>query len=469
MVCDNYEGFSNSIEQLSKISSTKLLKLDSGKPQLQNTNNLMQIRSISLPQDRAAILEHIRAVHGSGDAELMEHWYNNAPSFDPDDGFVIEGEQGEIVSYAMLIPRAIQFGDSVLPAAQISTLGTLDAYRGQGFASALVDMSIRRMEERNDALGLVVGIPNFYERWGFEYGIGLYLTSYESCIDTETALRAGMWDLQHSHQRRVSSRLGIQGKSILVREFNMDDLPAVNALYTQSSAQGHSVIARDYDTWRAQLDYLVDIGRNERDNFLVAEHKGNLLAYIRTVSNGPVNWFREDAAEFSIIEFAGDDPDGTEALLAEAAASAQAFSAPRIGLYVHPDSLLMKHALERGAALRSFTGAAFLRLNDLPLALDRMVNTLQNRLKASPFGSESILLRVTSETESAEVVIGEGEDKGTPRLVELTAPATDLVRLFSGWFGISQLPVEGYSLRYRELLSILFPKGDPKMGIADMI
>jgi len=190
----------------------------------------MDIRTINWPQERAAIMEHIRLVHGPGDIDLLERWYGTMPGFDPADCFVIDGENGEIAGHLMLIPRTLQFGDSLLPAAEIGVVGTLDTYRGRGYARALMDHALEHMTQRGDAVSIIFGIPNFYEKWGYEYAVGLYLTSYESSIATEVALKAGQWNLSHGHQRRMASWLGIRNQPITVRPFTMDDLPAIMAL-----------------------------------------------------------------------------------------------------------------------------------------------------------------------------------------------------------------------------------------------
>ncbi|MEP7287225.1 MAG: GNAT family N-acetyltransferase [Chloroflexota bacterium] len=436
----------------------------------------MQIRTIRWPDERQAILDHIQLVHGAEDGALLAKWYGTMPGFDPADCFVIDsdtdetgdgGTTGEIAAHAMLLPRHIQFGKSVLSAAEIGVVGTLEAYRHRGYATALIDRVIERMAERRDAVGVVFGIPNFYERWGYEYSMGLYLTSYESLLDTELALKAGKWNFGHSHQRRTAARLGISGKDITVRPFALSDLPAVMSLYAQGAVEGHSIMVRDEPTWVWQLNYMEDIGRSDPTSFLVAEHDGAILGYLRMVANAPVNWFRADSSLFSIIECEGDDPDATEALLAEAAACARDFAVEQIGLYVHPQSRLMTHALAHGAAMRSFTGAGFLRLNDLPLLLEGMTDTLHGRLEDTVFDKHPIRLRVSTEANSAEIVIGSGD--GSEELATLESPAPDLMRLFSGWYGLGNLVEGSYTLRQEKLLSVLFPQSDPRVGIADLI
>ncbi len=426
----------------------------------------MLVRNINWPEERPAILEHIRLVHGANDSELLSKWYGTMPGFDPADCFVIDGEQGEIASHVMLIPRMIQFGDSVLQAAEIGVVGTLETYQKRGYATTLMESAIQRMSQRGDALSILFGIPNFYEQWEYEYAVGLYLTSYESSIATELALKAGVWDFTQSHMRRMAGQLGIRNREITVRPFDYNDLPAVMDLYFQSSIAGHSIMARDEQSWLWQIHYMTEIGRHGHDNFLVAEHDNSILAYMRMVTNEPVNWFRADANPFSIIEFAGTDPDATGALLAEAAVFARDYGMEQVGLYVHPQSTLMTHALAHGASQRNFTGAGFLRLNNLSLVLEGMVGTFQRRLDASPFAGQAIQLQVSNEQATASINLGHS---ASPEPIEISAPTSDLIRLFSGWFGLANLPSGSYTPKYEDVLKALFPKGDPKVSIADLI
>ncbi len=424
----------------------------------------MEIRNIRWPDDWDRIAEHIRLVHGPGDVDFLTRWYGAFPGFDPADCFVIDGAQGEIAAHVMVVPRQIRIGDSLIPTGEIGVVGTLETYRGQGLARLLIERALQRMTERGDALGLILGIPNFYEKWGYEYAVGLYLTSYESGIDLEHALRANRMDQSHSYQRRAAAYLGLRGQEVSVRRFYSSDLAAVMRLYDLESARGHYLLARDQATWEWQLGFLADIGRYDQDDFLVAEVDGEIVAYLRMVSSGQVNWFLEnEAARFSIIEYAGDHPDAAEALLGAAAQSARDYNAERIGLFVHPESRLMRHALMHGGTRREFTGAGFLRLHDLPRLLALLAPTLEARLAASCFGAGGEL-RVTTEEQTAEVALG-----GAGPVISLELPAADFVRLVTGWFGVDDLAAGHVAEDDRDRLDVLFPKGEPRLAIADLL
>ncbi len=424
----------------------------------------MTVRNILWPEEQDALFEHIGLVHGASELEPVAAWYGSTPRFDPQDCFVIDGSNGQIAAHAMLIPRQIQIGTSIIPASEISLMGVLEPYRGQGYGARLMDALHYRMSERGDGLGLVIGIPNFFERWHYEYAAGLYLTSYESDILTDLALKAGSWDSGHSYERRTADRLGIRGQEVLVCRYNETNLPEVQELYDEECALGHSLIARDEETWRWQLDLMARTGHYEMDDFLVAEIDEQIVAYVRMIARGePVNWFAgADAAPFAVIEAAGSDPDAIETLLCEVARVAEMCGASRIGLFVHPDSRLMRHALARGASLRAFTGAAHFRLHNLGIVLNQLIPTFEKRLSESPYAACHLV--ISTEREQAEVQLGEGWGE----VVELEVSSSALIRLITGWYGIDHLSA-GYSERHADLLRVLFPAGEPKIALADLI
>jgi GNAT superfamily N-acetyltransferase len=426
----------------------------------------MTVRNIRWPDDHDAIMDHIRLVYGQDDYQMLAGSYGQIPTFEPADCFVIDGEnEKEIAAHGMIVPRLMQIDAALLPTAEIALLGVLESYRGRGYEESLLDALHTRMTVRGNALGVSFGQPGLFEPWAYEYAVGLYLTSYESDISTELALRAGHWNLEHSYERRTADRLRARNQGVEVRRFYADDLPAVQSLYRAESVRGHYLFARDEATWTWQLDYLTRVGRYDPDDFLVAEIDGRLVAYVRMVSQTPVNAFREaDAARFSVIEAGGSHPDGIEALLSEVARTAHALDIDRIGLFVHPESALMQHALARGASLRQFTGAGFVRLHDLMRVLGALQPVLEARRQDSRFAHRAYHMIITTEDDQIEVPLGTGE----PDTVELEVPAVALVRLITGWYTIDHLDA-GYLERDRDLLRVLFPLRDPKIGLADLI
>jgi predicted N-acetyltransferase YhbS len=426
----------------------------------------MQIRTIRWPDDQDALWDYFARAFGPDELTSIAAWYGTYPGFDPADAFVVEAEpDGAIVGHAVLIPRTIQIEQAELPAAEIALAGVDEAYHKQGLERTLLETVHARLDERQIAVALTLGLPSSYDHWQYEYAVGLYLTSFESDIATDLALKAGQWDSAHSYERRTADRLGARSEAISVRPFYASDLPAVQALYEAESARGSYLIARDETQWLWQMDYLIRTGRYEPDDFLVAEVDNQLVAYTRVSTGREVNWFRgADAAQFSVIEAAGDHPDGVEALLAEVGAMAARMDVDRIGLFVPYESAFMRHALVRGAALRAFTGAAYLRLHDLALALTYLAPALEMRCLNSRYTGRAYRLAVTTEHDEVAVDLG----LGSPELIELEVPSSSLMRLITGWYGIDHLKT-GYHERHHDVLSVLFPQRRPMIALADLL
>lgn len=429
----------------------------------------MRIRTIDWPNDRDALLAHFEQVYGPEQVATLTASYGTTPGFDPADCFVIDGDGGVIVAHAMIIPRQVQIGASRLPTAELGEISVLDAYRDHGFQDDLLAALHARMTEREDALGLTFAAPDGFAAWQYVAAAGLYLTSFESLIYTEQALAAGTWDFTHSYERRSADRLGAHDTNATVRRFYIDDLPAVQNLYAAESARGHYLLARSEADWRWQFDHLARTGRYDPDDFLVAEIGGRLVAYARMVVREAANLFRQpiDDTPFSVIESGGTHPDGVEALFGTIAHTARTLGSSQIGLFVHPDSALMRHALVRGASLRHFTGAAFLRLHSLPITLELLRPTLDRRCADSRFADRAFDIYIATEHEEAVILLGQ-DTADEVEVVELEIPSSALLRLITGWYGVDHLDAS-YPARYADLLRVLFPQRDPKIGLADVL
>lgn len=125
----------------------------------------------------------------------------------------------------------------------------------------------------------------------------------------------------------------------------------------------------------------------------------------------------------------------------------------------------MAHALVRGACLRTSTGAGMVRVHDLAEALDRLRPALEERRLNSPYAARAFQLVLRTENDQGEVYLGAGNEY---ELVELEAPSTVVARLITGWNGLDRASA-GYHERYAPLLRALFPQGDPKIALPDLL
>lgn len=423
------------------------------------------VRALRWPDDAEAVLLHLQRAYAPEDFAILAETYGQMPGFAAENCLVIEGKSGAIAAQVLLIPRQVQIGVSVLPALEVSALSVLEECVDPDCTAALHTALHDRMSAQGAALGLTLSDPAALAGWDYVPALGLYLTAYESEIGLDLALRAGRGMAANGYDRRIAARLGITGQPVTVRRFYASDLPAVQALYAADSARGHYVLARDERAWLWQIDHLARSGRSDPDDFLVAEVGGEVAGYLRLVPHGPVNQFcGGQAASFSIIECAGSQPDAIEALLGECAQLAQTLDVDRLGLFVHPQSALMRHALAHGGCLRAFTGAAHLRLHDLGAALEALAPELDRRRRESCFADQGLALLIATERRQASLQLGAEPLQD----VILEASCAALTQLLTGWIGIDA-PGLAYDPAHADLLRVLFPQRDPRIGLADVL
>ena len=99
---------------------------------------------------------------------------------DPDAGLdavavVVDGDR--VVSTATLLDETLHVrhpaGAVELPAGQVELVATDRAYEGRGLVRALMGWAHERSAARGHDLQVMIGIPYFYRRFGYEYAIDI--------------------------------------------------------------------------------------------------------------------------------------------------------------------------------------------------------------------------------------------------------------------------------------------------------
>ncbi|KAH3766139.1 hypothetical protein Pelo_2024 [Pelomyxa schiedti] len=152
---------------------------------------------VSCSGEDAAVIDHIRAVHGIEDSACIVDWVSRsrprgfgimattsrqtellgeAASGGPIGGgelAPIGGAGREVAAWMCLIPTDLVFDGVVLHAAQMGIVGTLPQYRGKGFIRKLSAQFEAEAAARNMPLLIIAGIPHFYRKVGYDYGMKL--------------------------------------------------------------------------------------------------------------------------------------------------------------------------------------------------------------------------------------------------------------------------------------------------------
>jgi predicted N-acetyltransferase YhbS len=129
--------------------------------------------------DIKAIKDHVRMVHGKTAVPLIDRLFKLHPTFVPTDNFLIEDTKTKkVVAYFCLKHTVVVLNDLEIPICQMEIVGTLEEYRNRGLIRKLNKAFEERVEEYQLPMITIIGIPYYYRKLGYEYGIkmGGFLT-----------------------------------------------------------------------------------------------------------------------------------------------------------------------------------------------------------------------------------------------------------------------------------------------------
>ncbi len=95
---------------------------------------------------------------------------------DPDLGWescvvVVDGD--EVVATGTLLDEQVRLGQVVLPAGQVELVAVAQSHEHRGLARAVMTELHARSARRGHVLQLMIGIPYFYRRFGYEYAVDI--------------------------------------------------------------------------------------------------------------------------------------------------------------------------------------------------------------------------------------------------------------------------------------------------------
>ncbi len=209
-------------------------------------------------------------------------------SQDPDLGWeacavVVDGDR--VVSTATLLDETVRVGDVVLPAGQVELVATDTAYEGRGLVRALMGWAHERSADRGHLLQVMIGIPYFYRRFGYEYAIDIP-PARRLAVPVAGATRPGADGLER------------------LRSAEPRDIPALVALQEAAQAGVDVALPHPAARWRWLLEH--DASRT-----VVLDRDGAVVASAR---------LREDDGELLLAEPAAAEPEAAQRLLALATA-----------------------------------------------------------------------------------------------------------------------------------------------------
>ena len=404
------------------------------------------IKSVSSPRDMAMCLEHVARVHGSSLATEVGSWYKDLPGFSPDRVFFIEAD-GVAISHACVIDRPILIGGTPITAGEIALVGTVQERRERGFARVMLEHLLGYMRRQRYPMAFLFGIPEFYERFGFRYGLRTFISRRDTTI-------------------RVRDLLALRlPPGYSVRAIEQSDIPALSLLYQRDTEEATGAAARDAPYWRWLFSHTVEAGLMPAGNRLVVERNGRLVGYA-LIADRPLNsMIGQCAPWYSIAEGVASNRESSDALLRAGAEKAGSANASEMSVYLRPDSLLGKRVAELGATVHRPTKCDYVKVIDLESLLRQLKGVLETRLKRSRFSGEKVSLRIETEEQHSTVTVG----RGRPRILHVTIPQADLGPLVTGFKPVPEQGSLLCSVESLPVLEALFPPQEPLFSMLDLL
>jgi predicted acetyltransferase len=310
--------------------------------------------------------------------------------------------------------------------------------------------------QRGEHLSFLVGVPKFYERFGYEFCFPLDMRDSPVFVDL--------------------GQLSPEDSALSVRPYRETDLPALVALYDEENADRTGSLARTPEYWEWLLQGLAASGRIKYEDIWLVESPGQQPVGYAMLHPGPLD-------QLEIWEAAAPNGDVAAALLNLAASRARREGRSRVDLKLPLDHRLTQHALTRGAYLSAYSCGIYARLLDLPGLFEALRPELERRLRRSPQADWRGTLRLITDIGSLDLAIADGKietgaEVSPVQTVEV--PQSLLVKLMTGYSTVRWVAgvlnvrwAAGLGSAHIRpelwpILQALFPKGCPYMWNADI-
>jgi predicted acetyltransferase len=350
----------------------------------------------------------------------------------------------------------MRIGGAVIRAGAIGYTATHPDHRHQGLAAALMEDWTRELTRRGEHLSFVVGIPKFYEQFGYEFSFPLDLRDSPVSIDL--------------------NQLSPEETGMSARQFQESDLSALMALYEEENATRAGSLVRTDEYWEWLLQGLHDSGRIKREDIWLVENSDHEPLGYAMLHPGPLD-------ELEIWEAAASGENVAAALLTAVATRARLEGRSRIDLKLPLRHLVTQNALSKGAYLSGYSSGIYARLLDLQNLFEAMHTELERRLRCSSQTKWQGTLRLTTEVGTVDLAIADCEIEvggEVSPIHNLEIPQSMLVKLVTGYTNVRWVAgalnvqwMAGLGNAHIEqglwpILQTLFPKGRPYIWNADI-
>ena len=188
---------------------------------------------------------------------------------------------GELASTMMVYPVPYRIGSVTVAGNQIEFVATYERFGGHGLVRRQFAAATEAMEKRGELISMIVGIPYFYRRFGYEYPVGVP-------------------DIQ-----RIGSDIEIElDASLSVTQATAEDIPIIRRLQAEAQESADVASAFPRSVWK----WLVE---SPNYRVLIARRAGVPVGMLRAYPDDDDVW---------VFEVAANDPLVVTTMLREARA-----------------------------------------------------------------------------------------------------------------------------------------------------
>jgi predicted acetyltransferase len=372
--------------------------------------------------------------------------YNN-PWFDLNWGFYIE-DKGKIVSSVLVTLMKQNIYGSEIKVAELDLVGTLPEYRHKGYISAIMQHLKNKMTDNNMFLVYLIGIPNFYQQFGFEYAAPDWHVSYTT-ID--------------------SCKIDGLTNSYIVKKCNNqykeNDLEICLQIYHAEYKDNFGCEIRTVPYFKRLLELKV----NKPNSDLYYVYKDNIIKGYA--------WIYKTEYSYTVKEIACSDNEALKAMLDFIKEDTTIAKNTEIGFRCPINSTVSKYLYKKGGKIscpnQIYQGAwaSMYWITDLGKAFDYFIPIIKQRISDNIIdtldyvlsfwvGFENINIRIYNDT------IEKTDEHGT----RIDIPKNIFIQLFTGYrsFEEVQSEVQTQGKLAKQLCKIIFPGGYPYIWTLDI-
>jgi len=378
--------------------------------------------------------------------ELDKLMYRNPFSKVEEDCFYIE-ENEQIVSSLILTKKNHKVGNTIFQVGEYDIVGTHPDFRGKGYCRELMEYSFEAMKKDNIFLCRLIGIPNFYQQFGFEYSVPAYFYNYVNFNKEK---------LKNCKSEYSTKIIDVFSDDILLKMIN---------IFTHASSENFGSELRSVE----YLRYMIEEKTIEKGSIWYGIYdEDDLCGYA---------WLKTDKNMIVIKEVAVLNDTASESFCSELYNVIMGSNMTEIGIRSPLNNTFARYAYKKGATfscnseLFEGTWGEMYKILDLKKALVGILDLLNERLKQSIYRDLNGCYSIVTENDKATLSIKDGIIKVTDDSgIEISIHSNIFTPIYTGYRSIEYYinEIDYPNNDVRQVFKTLFKKGYPYIWTLDI-